>query len=175
MDELFSKAKVRTFKYPIVVGMNKDPVDKKKYVEVCLLNPNFVAPEKGLKPWGCKKGQIPPKGYYNVNDNCYSKYFALGFTAWSKLIDTPVIIEKSVKLHPYEVLGEILWELTFYGWSEKQHEKEIAKITNRLKQSMKEIKKGKYIELPPKKKGGWKVIIPDSVGKQLRDILKKKE
>jgi hypothetical protein len=95
--ELLGKKKVKPFKFSIYVAMEKDIVDKHKYVNVYLRNPNYVKPPKGLKPWGATKGERIPKGHYNVNADKYNERFAFGFTMWSKIIDTPVIIDNSVK------------------------------------------------------------------------------
>ena len=46
-------------------------------------------------------------------------------------------------------------------------------IKKSIKKASKEIKEGKCIEIPPKKKGGFKVVIPDSVCENMKDIFKK--
>lgn len=174
ITELLSKPSTRADKMPICVRVCNDFIDKSDYVDVCFKNPNFVAPKKGLKPWGCLKGQKPPKGHYNVNSNKHNKYYAFGWTPWSKIIDTPIVIEgKAKKLPLSHVLGEILWEMTFNGWTEEKCEEKGEEIKERLKEAEKDIKKGNFIEIPPKKKGGIKIVIPDTVQKQIANIVNK--
>src|SRR5512137_2224631 len=75
VKELMGKPKVKAYKMPLLVRNNIDPFDKKPYIDVCLLNPRYVAPPKGAKPWGCKRGEKPPKGKYNINANKHNRYF----------------------------------------------------------------------------------------------------
>jgi hypothetical protein len=42
-----------------------------------------------------------------------------------------------------------------------------------MKEVKKEVEEGKYLEIPPKKKGGLKIILPTSVIKQLTEISNK--
>lgn len=171
VNELLGKPKARKYSMPILVKESEDWFDKHKYADVCFLNPKYVAPKKGLKPWGGTRGKKIPKGHYNCNDNKHNKTFAMGWTPWSKLIDTPVINEAGYT--DEKVLAEILWELTFYGWTEKKVDVRVKEIEGKIKEAIKEVKQGKCIELPPKKKGGYKVVIPDIVAKQLKDIAEK--
>lgn len=169
--ELMKKPKVRKYSMPILVQVSKDPFDKHEYPDVCFLNPRYVAPPKGYKPWGGNKN-LPPK-HYNCNLNKHSKTFAMGFVPWSKIIDTPVL--NKCGFSNEQLLAEILWELTFYGWTEKIVEKTTNGVKLRLDEAMKEVKEGKYIELPPKKKGGCKIVVPDCVSQQLLDIINKRK
>jgi hypothetical protein len=174
--ELIGKKKATPFKFPIYVDMEKDICDKHKYVSVYLINPKYVKPPKGLKPWGAIKGEKVPKGHYNINADKYNKKFAFGFTSWSKIIDTPVIADNSVKhLSTNAILGEILWELTFYGWSEEKHKESMDKLEERLAQSIKEIEEGECVELLPAKEGKWKIVVANNVVEDLNKIFKKKK
>jgi hypothetical protein len=168
VKELLSKKKVRPYVYKIVVNELKEVHDGEMYIDVCLLNPRYVAPTPGLKPWGGKRGEKIPKGYYNCNLTKHNDRFAIGAIGWSKLIDTH-IINKTI-YSDERILAEILWELTFYGWSEKKVKNTWKDIDKKIKQADKEIKEGKFIEIPPKTEGGKKIVIPDSVLKQLADI-----
>lgn len=171
VKELLSKPRVRPYSMNWVVKESVDFFDKKKYADVCFLNKKYVAPAKGLKPWGGVKGHKIPKGHYNCNANKHSQYFACGFTPWSKIIDTPIINEAG---YPMErVVSEILWEMTFYGWTEEKTNANVKTIKSRIDEAVKEVKEGKCIELPPKKKGGFKVVIPDSVSTQIVNIANK--
>ena len=167
--ELLEKPKARKYHMPILVRESEDWYDKHKYADVCFLNPKYVAPPKGYKPWGGNKNM--PAKHYNCNLNKHNKTFAMGFTPWSKLIDTPIVNEAGYANE--SVLAEILWELTFYGWTENRVNLKVKEIEGSLDQAMKEIKAGKCIELPPKKKGGYKIVIPDCVTKQITEITNK--
>jgi len=172
INELLGKPKVKAQKMPWVVREAVDFFDKKKYPDVCFLNKSYVAPKKGLKPWGGKRGEKVPKGYYNANLSKHSKYFAAGMTPWSKVIDTPIVNEAGYSLE--KIVAEILWEMTFYGWTEKKVENKCNEISGRINEAMKDIKEGKFVEIPPKQKSGYTVVIPDTVSKQIIDIKNKR-
>jgi hypothetical protein len=165
--ELLDKPKTKAYSMPLVV-QECTSYDEEKYIDVCLLNPKYIAPAKGLKPWG---GKNPPEGHYNVNLNKYNHYFAMGGTSWSELIDTPIINETKCSLE--QMVAEILWEFTFYGWTEEKTDKKMEELKKKFTKARKEIKEGKYIEIPPKKKGGFKIVIPDSVCENMKDVFKK--
>lgn len=176
VEELLSKPKAKPYKYSWLVTKTYDPLDKIKYPDVCFLNHDYVAPKKGLKPWGGGHGRKTPKGHYNCNANKHNRTFAAGWTPWSKVIDTPIINEGKFSLE--KMLAELLWELTFYGWTEKKADESRAIIEKRLDEAIKEIDRGEYIEVPPKKEGGFKVVIANSAVKDITAIsnkLKKKK
>jgi len=166
--ELQRKPKTRKYSMPILVKLSEDWFDHHKYPDVCFLNPTYVAPRKNLKPWG---GKNPPKGHYNCNLRKHSETYAMGFTPWSKIIDTPVVNEGGFSNE--QLLAEILWELTFYGWTEARVNKKTKELEKSFAAAIKESKEGKCTTLPAKKKGGFKVVIPNSVSKQIADIMKK--
>lgn len=169
IEELLGKPKARKYSMSIVVKYNTDPFDKHRYVDVALLNPRYVAPPKGFKPWGGSKN-LPPK-HYNCNLNKHNKYFSLMGVRWSKLIDTPIVFEAKITLE--KALAAFLWELTFDGWTEEKAAAHTEFVMERCKEAVKEIKEGKCVELPPKKKGKFKIVIPDCVSKQIVDIVNK--
>lgn len=171
LTELLGKKPGKPCKYPIYVKMSTDPFDRRKFVDVCLINPKYVAPAPGLKPWGGK----PPKGHYNLNLNKHSQWFAFGWTNWSTLIDTPVMLSAEIvmKLKPWEILAYILWDLTFDGWSEKQTEKNQKELQKQISKSIKQIKEGKCTRIPKKEDESFSVVIPDCVKKQIKDIANK--
>jgi hypothetical protein len=166
IEELLSKRKCNPYKYPWMVRMAKDLLDKHKYPEVVFLNTNYVAPAKGLKPWG---GKRPPPGHYNCNSDKHNKYFAAGWVPWSKMIDTEIMHEGKFSLE--RMVAEILWEITFYGWTEKKVKNRVGDIKKSISKATREIKEGKCTTIPPKKKGGYKIVIPDSVVQQLKNIV----
>lgn len=171
--ELLNKPMTTPYDKPIFVSMAKDDFDPEvapvEYVDVSLLNPNYVPPAEGLEPWGCRKGEQPPTGYYDANDEKHIHYYAFGFCKWSEVIDTPVLDETGLPEH--EVLAEILWEMTFYGWTEKDNNNTFDDIKERCARAMKDIEEGKFIELPKTTEKGYDVRIPDSVLDQLKKGL----
>jgi hypothetical protein len=171
VKELLGKPRVKAYSMPILVKDSVDPFDKSKFVDVCLLNPKYVAPKKGLKPWGCRRGQKPPKGCYDCNGNKHNRTFAFMGIAWSKIIDTPIHFESKCSLEV--ALARLLWEMTFDGWTEAQVAENMKVLKGKLLEAEKEIKKGECVTLPPKKGGKWKIVIPDCVSKQIVDIANK--
>lgn len=172
VKELLGKPRVKAHAMPILVQMTTDPFDKKKYVDVCLLNTRYVKPPKGAQPWGGVRGKKMPKGKYNCNLNMYNRCFSLMGTPWSKLIDTSIVNEAKCSLE--EALARLLWELTFDGWTEEKAKEKTAFIMDRIKEAEKEIKAGKCVTLPKGKKGKFNIVIPDIVTKQILDIAKGK-
>jgi hypothetical protein len=142
VKELLSKPKTKSCGMPWCVKEEIDSYDKKKFLNVYLRNPKYINPPKGLSPWG---GKNPPKGCYNVNLDKYSPTFSAGFTSWSKLIDNSIDIEEcSVTLE--RVVAEILWELTFYGWTEKSINTFKKKILGDVKKIKKQINLKKSVK-----------------------------
>ena len=139
IEELKSKKKVKPDEMPIVVRTAKDVFDGTKFIDVCFLNPNYVAPKKGLKPWG---GKNPPKGHYNCNAKKHNQYYGFGYSEWSKIIDTKVIRE-DIKIPFYVCLAEILYEMTFHGFTEKEVNTFNKKLCKSLTKALKQIKKEK--------------------------------
>ncbi len=173
VKELMGKPHVKAYSMPFLVTNQVDPFDKTPFVDVCLRNRRYVEPPKGAKPWGGVRGKAIPKGHYNINLSKYSQRYSIMGIRWSKLIDTP--IENKTNCSIEEVVAYILWELTFDGWTEAAAVEKTKAITERLKESLKEIKSGKCVTLPPSKEGGMSVVIPDSVNQQIMDIINKKK
>lgn len=171
--ELICKPPTKPDKMPLVVKKSFDPFDKEPFFEVLFLNPNYTEPPKDAKPWFGKKNKMPKKGYYNSDSDKYNQYFAIGFISWSKLIDTPV--HNLTNLSDEEMLGEVLWELTFWGWTEEKVKDHVKDLEGKIDQAIKEVKEGKCVTLSAKKKGGFKVVIPDCVTKQFIDIVNKEK
>ncbi len=142
IQELLHKKPTKRYPMAICVKWTVNYGETERYLDATFLNPKYVAPKKGLKPWG---GKNPPKGHYNCNANRHNQYFAFGYEPWSKIIDTPVVIEGEEKIDDVELLGAILWELTFHGWSEKECNTFTRKLNRTLKSRMKEIKKDKNV------------------------------
>lgn len=134
MREFLSMPKQRSGKMPIFLKIVKDSYDNTEYCDVCFLNPAYTPPPKRLKPWGGRA----PEGHYNCNANKYNQYFGFGYEKWSELIDTPII--NKTNLSDVEQLAEILWEVTFHGWTAKSSEQAVKKITKSLAATVKECK-----------------------------------
>lgn len=173
VKELLSKPPVEAYEMPFLVADAVDPFDKTPYLDVCLRNRKYVKPPKGAKPWGGRKGQRVPKGKYNCNLNKYNERFSIMGIRWSQLIDTP--IENKSKASLEEVVAQILWELTFDGWTEEKAAAKTAFILERIEEAEKEVREGKCVTLPSTEKGGMSIVIPDSVNQQLIDIATKKK
>ena len=142
MREFLAMPKQRQGKMPIFLHIVKDHYDRQEYCDVCFLNSNFTPPPQGLKPWGGRA----PKGHYNCNANKYNQYYAFGYEKWSALVDTPIV--NATSLSPVEQLAEILWEVTFHGWTAKASERAVNKITKGLESAVKECQQP---EKQPKK------------------------
>jgi hypothetical protein len=166
LNELSEKPRTRAFAFPIIVTQGRHPEDSEP--DVSLLNPKWVRPPKGMRPWG---GRRTPKGYYNANLPKYSRYYAFGYTAWSKLIDTPII--NRAKLKKYELLGLILGEMTFYGWTEAECEGFLVGLKGELRKAKEEIARGEAVRIPRKSKKGYDIVIPNSVMEQIGHRPKK--
>jgi hypothetical protein len=179
VKELLDKPKVKSYPMPLAVARAVDILDPQiKYVEVYLLNPKYQEPQAGLQPYGGRKNSKIPDGYYNINLSKYNKKYSLMGTPWSKIIDTEVKIQDN-DISSEEAVANILWELTFDGWTEKQVKKSTDKLKKhlekRLKQVKKEIKSGQAITVEAKTKGAKNVVIPNSVLKDLKKIFKGKK
>ena len=160
--ELLSKPSTVPYDMPWIVREATDWFDGHKYPEVCFFNPNYVKPPEGLKPWGGDGGKTPiPEGCYDCNDNKHNEFFACGFAKWSEVIDTPIINDLGCSTE--KLLAEMLWEITFYGWTEEKQGEFVAELEERLVQAKEEIQRGECMEIPPSKDGDFKIIIPDCV------------
>ena len=71
-----------------------------------------------------------------------------GFTPWNKMIDTPII--NTTRLPVEDVVAAILYELTFWGWSNKQVKSKTKEILGRCKESIENIESGKSKSYTPK-------------------------
>lgn len=93
------------------------------YYHVNFLNPKYVE---------------PPTGKYNSNLKKYNKYFGILGGNWNDIVNAEVVIDDSACNITIETLvAEILWEITFFGYSEKQQND----FVDCLKEKTKEIKK----------------------------------
>lgn len=94
-------------------------IDSQSGDNVSLLNLNYEKPEDGLKQWGCIDGSELPEGYYDINSIKHSEFLGLGNTPWTVLSNMNIVIDETCKFSSEEVLANILWEITLYGFDEK--------------------------------------------------------
>jgi hypothetical protein len=72
-------------------------------------------------------------------DEKKNETFALDFFPWSKLIDMNIKREASPELTNDEVLAHILWEITFWGYTESEIEKQKSITENSAKEASVEL------------------------------------
>lgn len=108
--------------HPFIVTMcGPDEINDEAFVDVSIKNLDYEGERpEGLRPWGGKPDDKhdAPEGYYNINYDNYHQCFGILFQDRKELIDAPVIDE--VGLSDVELVAQILWEITFYGFTEDQ-------------------------------------------------------
>lgn len=136
---------------PIEVSWTKDYIEPYvEYINVCMVNPNYIEPPKNCKPWG---GEDHPEGYYNVNDNKYNRNFTLSLP-WSELANAEVI--NPANLSDVGLAAEICWECTWYSMTEAGRDE----FFEELNQDYEDIKSGKT-----------KGVEYKSIGEMMKDIF----
>ena len=148
IDELLHLPPTSPCKLSWYVKYETDWFDQHRYVDVSLFNHQYVRPNTKLKPWGGTNGKPVPKGYYDCNLDIHNEFFGAGFTPWNKMIDTPII--NTTRLPVEDVVAAILYELTFWGWSNKQVKSKTKEILGRCKESIENIESGKSKSYTPK-------------------------
>jgi len=177
IEELMSLPNSEPKHLPFFVSWREDKYEEseevsQKFVDVCLINLQYIEPPKNLEPWGCVGDEEAPEGHYNLNEEKYNKYFGYGLTPWNELIDTEIINEIE-ELKDYEILAEILCELTFYGWTQQKQEEFSDMLEERMDQVKEEIKDGKCTVLKRENENQFDVVIPDCVKKDIEKGLNK--
>ena len=129
----------------------KDENDFEEYLECHFINKKFEGhPQKDLKFWGGNGDDKNdcPEGHYNVNYNGYQEYFGMGMTDWDKLLDLNVVIRDNVPedMTPEKIVGEIMWELTFNGFTQEK----MVEFRDDLQQRSDDLKSGKTKGIPSK-------------------------
>lgn len=124
---------------PLYVSYQKEEYDgsDESYYNVSFLNLKYEEPPKNHKPWG---GSNHPEGYYNCNLNKYNKFFAVIGSNWNQLINADVILDQSAidtNITNEQLVAEILWEITFFGFTEKK----VKKFVDDINKSAKKVKK----------------------------------
>ena len=120
----------------LVVDYIKDDFDDGYYYHISLLNPNYEAPDEGLKPFGGKWNDKSnaPEGHYNWNcDNC-NETFAIDGKNRDRIAFGKFILTDAAKNITFvELVAEFLWELTFNGWTESQSNDFWEDMVERIK------------------------------------------
>jgi len=81
------------------------------------------------------------KEYISIYGKKEIEKFALDFCDWNDLINAE-IINKSFKIKTKEeILSHLLWEITFYGFSQKKINKRYNRLLKAAKQIEKKLKK----------------------------------
>lgn len=144
MVDALQKLPKSSAKYPIRIYTYSDAEPGHTYTAVDLINPDYVAPAPNLKPYGLnKKGQKLPAGHYDGNDEKHIQYFGVGYvTKWKCLIDSEIVNQTA--LNNEQALAEILWELSWYGFTEQAQTQFRKKINAKLKTALKKVKTYKY-------------------------------
>lgn len=120
-------------KLPLYVSYVKEQYDNvdESYYSVNLLNTNY---------------EEPPAGHYNANLFKYNKFFGLIADDWAKLIDADVIVDQSAidnGITNEQLVTEILWEITFYGFTEKKQKEFVKNLKATVSNTKKSIIKKK--------------------------------
>jgi hypothetical protein len=99
-----------------------------EFIDVTTLNDEYeVEPDISLKPWGGNRHLKDdcPEGHYNCNYNGYQKSFGIlgDFHLYS---DSEIYIDDNIHdmcKSENEIISEILYELTFYGFTDEEVKK----------------------------------------------------
>jgi hypothetical protein len=134
--------------HPIRLSVYQENDDQThgEYVDVALLNQHYVPPPTDLQPeWG-RRGQPPSAGHYDAEAHVYQPVFGIGLTPWPEIIDSTLYADSAdfadlSRLCPTlaHVLAEILWEITFYGYSDAKRQE----VVDSLKAAMDEYDQAK--------------------------------
>jgi len=136
-----------------------DPdLDEDPYLDVDLVNHNYVEPPKDAKPWGGDSNDQfdAPDGYYNINWDNYNQYFGMSFTEWIKLIDSPIV--KADNITWEEAAATFLWEMTFYGWTWDDAKKVKDEIVGRKEEYDLAAEEGRLVIEKSDLLGGMEVV-----------------
>jgi hypothetical protein len=133
---------------PQIYKDNPD-LNEDSYVDIRLVNPNYIEPPVGTKAWGGKgdNQHDAPEGYYNVNWDNYNKYFGMGLIEWSKLIDSSITKPDNISWE--KAIATFLFELTFYGWSWEEQKILIDEL-NETRRKYEEAEKDGRLEIKEK-------------------------
>ena len=113
----------------IFLDLKEDEFSNEQYVDVHLINDNY-------------NDTIVIQPEMNFDDYRNYKTFALDFMPWPQILNKDVRVSKQVAERVDEgytleefVLGHVMWELTFYGFSSKQVTSEMESLEELSKES----------------------------------------
>ena len=69
-------------------------------------------------------------------------HYAADLVSWKELIDLSIVNETNKSMH--EIIACILWEITFWGWTDQ----EVTNERNKLKKTIEDIESGKECLIP---------------------------
>lgn len=132
---------VQNSPFPFVlsfVDKESDPFSDEDWINVSTVNPDYVRPyPDDLRPWGGNSDDEndAPEGHFNVNWKGYNETYGFGFGNWGDSVFGPVFIKdekvESELNTPAKIVGEILWEMTFHGWSQKTQKDFLKELDRR--------------------------------------------
>lgn len=128
--------------YPIVFekGFFSESSEDGPYVDIHFWNPHYEAPPKDLEPhYG---GGPLPAGHYDAEQDKYQQTFSMSFCSWSQIIDASLWAkdESVFQIVPFleEAAAQILWEITFYSFSEEKGQQFFEKLREEILEYRKE-------------------------------------
>lgn len=113
---------------------------EEEYIDILIKNEKFVEspPNDTLKPWGGEhdKKDDCPEGHYNLNWEGYNEYFGTGWLDHEKIWHGPIEVDDNawemLNESIHEVMANVLYELTFYGYTTKVRNEFAEDMDRRL-------------------------------------------
>lgn len=116
-----SKYSVSAYVNPPLEIPDMDDEDNEPFLDISLLNKHYEEPPVDAKWWGgdSKIKDDAPVGHYNVNYECYAKYFSIDFMPWRVTVNLELDIDESALEYTIEqILAEYIYNVTFNGFQE---------------------------------------------------------
>ena len=106
-------------------------------------NPDLENPDLLIKLSRVKKDEFNDEEYIDVS--LYSedeeKSYAVDFTSWGSMAKRYIILGDAMYLTNAEILAEVLWEITFWGFSIE----DVQKEKDKLEEALEETREGKCV------------------------------
>jgi len=152
-DDLLSrKVNDTKEKTPVVIefcSKEEEIHGDRDWFSVLCKNPNFIEnPKDNLRAWGGKNEEKNdcPEGCYNVNWDGYQEFYCISGIDLQDDLDCPVYFLNDITLEKLkteeEVVAHILWEFTFYGFTEKS----VNEFWDETKRRIEEVDEEGYKE-----------------------------
>ena len=77
--------------------------------------------------------------YFTENED--AERYALEMQDWKEVLGMSLWVDSINNLTDEEEAALIFWEMTFFGWTYKQHQKEVKKLGKHLAREMKRLNK----------------------------------